>query len=185
MSSQLLSKIVIKNCLKGHKSLRVLFGSVFQKCLSVSESVSEWVSEWVTREPIELSGGQLKTMHIWMYPSQKPGQNHVYMMHAYLSHAPQAVPVENFFMCRYISTDCQFEKFSIWQNVMWKNSPHESVMWRKIVYNLWCFVAFCAVLFQNQCFFAIWTFCVKLYLWRKNYNYQVWAYIYEVSGCGE
>ena len=44
--------ITLVTCLKGHKSLRVLFGSVFQN----RQSVSEWVSQWVTREPIELSG---------------------------------------------------------------------------------------------------------------------------------
>ena len=42
--------ITLITCLKGHKSLRVLFGSVFQQWRS------QWVSEWVTSEPIELSG---------------------------------------------------------------------------------------------------------------------------------
>ena len=39
--------ITLITCLKGHKSLRVLYGSVFQKCLVVSQSV--------TRPPLELS----------------------------------------------------------------------------------------------------------------------------------
>ena len=33
--------VTLITCLKGHKSLRVLYGSVFQKCLLVSELVSE------------------------------------------------------------------------------------------------------------------------------------------------
>ena len=36
--------ITLVTCLKGHKSLRVLFGSVFQN----RQSVSQWVSEWVS-----------------------------------------------------------------------------------------------------------------------------------------
>ena len=32
---KLSSKIVIKNCLKGRKSLRMLYGSVFQQCVEV------------------------------------------------------------------------------------------------------------------------------------------------------
>ena len=33
--------VTLITCLKGHKSLRVLYGSVFQKCLGVSELVSD------------------------------------------------------------------------------------------------------------------------------------------------
>ena len=40
--------ITLITCLKGHKSLRVLFGSVFQKC--------QCQCQWVTREPIGLFG---------------------------------------------------------------------------------------------------------------------------------
>ena len=42
--------ITLITCPKGHKSLRVLYGSLFQQCVVVSE----WVSQWVTRSPIEL-----------------------------------------------------------------------------------------------------------------------------------
>ena len=44
--------VALITCLKGHKSLRVLCGSVFQQWLVRMESVSQSV----TREPIELSG---------------------------------------------------------------------------------------------------------------------------------
>ena len=37
--------ITLVTCLKGHKSLRVLFCSLFQKWQSVSQSVSESVSD--------------------------------------------------------------------------------------------------------------------------------------------
>ena len=47
--------LLLVTCVKGHKSLRVLFGSVFSK-----------VSEWVTREPIELSGAVRKGFSIWI-----------------------------------------------------------------------------------------------------------------------
>ena len=40
--------ITLVTCLKGHKSLRVLFGSVFQQWQWLSEWVNEWVSEWVS-----------------------------------------------------------------------------------------------------------------------------------------
>ena len=50
--------ITLITCLKGHKSLRVLYGSVFQKCVVVSESVSESVSDKVTYRAV---WGQLKT----------------------------------------------------------------------------------------------------------------------------
>ena len=43
--------------LKGHKSLRVLYGSVFQQCVVLSESVSESVSDKVTYRAV---WGQLK-----------------------------------------------------------------------------------------------------------------------------
>ena len=45
-------KISLRGGLKGHKSLRVLYGSVFQQCVVVSQLVSQLV----TRSPIELSG---------------------------------------------------------------------------------------------------------------------------------
>ena len=44
--------IALITCLKGHKSLRVLYGSVFQQCV-VGREVGR---EVVTRSPIELSG---------------------------------------------------------------------------------------------------------------------------------
>ena len=43
--------ITLITCLKGSKSLRMLYGSVFQQC-----GLTDWLSEWVTRSPIELSG---------------------------------------------------------------------------------------------------------------------------------
>ena len=61
---KLSSKIVIKNCHENchqklskkiviNKSLRMLYGSVFQQCV---DSLSDSVSEPVTRSPIQLSG---------------------------------------------------------------------------------------------------------------------------------
>ena len=49
--------VTLITCLKGHKSLRVLYGSLFQKCLGVSE----WVSDEATYRAVPLfSEGQLK-----------------------------------------------------------------------------------------------------------------------------
>ena len=52
-------------------------------------------------------------------------------------------------------TDCHVDKFLTWQIVMWKKFStwemwRKFVMWRNNVYNLWCFVAFYAVLLQNR-----------------------------------
>ena len=64
-------------------------------------------------------------------------------------------------------TDCQVEKFSTWQIVMWKKFStwemwRKSEMWRNNVYNLWCFVAFYAVLSRNL-------FChnLRAFAWSK------------------
>ena len=69
---------------------------------------------------------------------------------------PRVVPVEKNPSCGEIcphvdkfSTDCHVDKFSTWQIVMWKEFSIWE-MWRKNVYNSWCFVAFYAVLLQNR-----------------------------------
>ena len=69
-------------------------------------------------------------------------------------------------------TDCHVDKFSTWQIVMWKkNILHMRnvktfVMWRNNVYNLWCFVAFNAVLLSWSWFTQ---FCrdLRAFEWRK------------------
>ena len=55
--------VTLITCLKGHKSLRVLYGSVFQKCVGVSELVSD---EATYRAVPLFSEGQLK-----IYTAQK------------------------------------------------------------------------------------------------------------------
>ena len=85
-------------------------------------------------------------------------------------------------------TDCHVDKFLTWQIITWtKFSTWEMwrkfVMWRKNVSNLWCFVAFYAVLLQNHNLRSFVTisvlsqfmhFCVeknsakKYAPWRKN-----------------
>ena len=49
--------ITLNKCLKGHKSLGLLWGGVLKMSLSLSLSLYfllVWVSDWVTRSPIEL-----------------------------------------------------------------------------------------------------------------------------------
>ena len=48
--------ITLITCLEGHKSLRVLYGSVFQQYVCSSDGV-------VTREPIELSANNNSMSH--------------------------------------------------------------------------------------------------------------------------
>ena len=58
------SKFVIKKFSSKIVSRVTSLSECSLKCfskVSISEWVSEWVSQWVTREPKELSGGQLKT----------------------------------------------------------------------------------------------------------------------------
>ena len=89
---------------------------------------------------------------------------------------------------RFVSTFLMWRNFSMWQIFMWTNSPHNRlscgqildmtdyhvekfstwemwrkfVMWRNNVSNLWCFVAFYAVLLQ-------YLFCsdLRTFAWRK------------------
>ena len=50
--------VTLITCLRGHKSLRVLYGSVFQQCVVVSQLVSQSVSDKVTYRAV---WGQLKS----------------------------------------------------------------------------------------------------------------------------
>ena len=119
----------------------------------------------------------------------------------YLSRVPRVVPVEKNLSCGEIwphdrfscgqilhIADRHVDKFLTWQIIMWKKFStwemwRKFVMWRNNVSNLWCFVAFYAVLLQNvdlRSFVAISVlsrstrFCVeknsaKNYApWRKN-----------------
>ena len=56
--------VTLITCLKGHKSLRVLYGRVFQQWLSVSYSVSQSVSD---KGPYRAVRGQLKTAQKKLY----------------------------------------------------------------------------------------------------------------------
>ena len=63
--------IALITCLKGHKSLRVLYGSVFEQCVVVTESVCQWVSDNVTYRAV---WRQLKTKRLkhWQFPYPPP-----------------------------------------------------------------------------------------------------------------
>ena len=86
----------------------------------------------------------------------------------YLSRVPRVVPVEKNLSCGEIwphdrfscgqilhIADRHVDKFLTWQIIMWKKFStwemwRKFVMWRNNVSNLWCFVAFYAVLLQNR-----------------------------------
>ena len=104
----------------------------------------------------------------------------MYMYTSYLSRAPWAVPVEKNLSCGEI---CPHDRWSGGVNLH-MTCGKKSVMWRNIVYNVWCFVTFYAILLPNL-FFVIdnvlsrfTRFCVekklatKLCPWRKNDKYK-------------
>ena len=68
-------------------------------------------------------------------------------------------------------SDCNVEKFSIWQILMWKTfsacmyeweMSTESVMWINFVHNIWCTVAFYTDLLQNLLFLWFTLLCCKV-----------------------